>query len=151
VGAGNGEQHGFKQRAEEGDEQRDGEVCDEEGHGLFEYARFVSPEFFDSLGEGWGFWEGCAAGDEEVDHSLVVVDTDVFAADSWGGAVDLFVVAGLGVGEVCHVVVVSEREADAGGGVVVGAVDGCFAGAAGHEFALPFPFGHVGFFLGGFW
>ena len=119
-------------------------------YGLLEDVGFVVPEFFDALDEGGGFGEGCAAGDEEVDHSLVVVDTDVFAADSWGGAVDLFVVAGLGVGEVCHVVVISEREADAGGGVVVGAVDGCFAGSAGHEFALPFPFGHVGFFLGSF-
>ena len=47
--------------------------------------------------------------------------------------------------------VVSEWEAEAGGGVAVGAEDGCFAGAAGHEFSLPFPFWHVGFFLGGGW
>ena len=78
---------------------------------------------------------------------MVVVDADVFASDSWGGAVGLFVVAGLCVGEVGHIVVVSEGEADAGGGVAVGAEDGSFAGSSGHEFALPFPFGHIGFFL----
>jgi len=72
---------------------------------------------------------------------LVVVDADVFASDSWGGAVGLFVCSGLCIGEVGHVVVVSEWEADAGGGVAVGAEDGCFAGSSGHEFALPLPFG----------
>ncbi len=55
--------------------------------------------------------------------------------------------AGLCFGEVCHVVVVSEWEADAGGGVAVGAVHACFAGASRHEFALPAPFREIGFFL----
>ena len=108
---------------------------------------FVGPEFFDSFDEGGGFWEGLGAGDEEVDHSLVVVDADVFASDSWGRAEGLFVCAGLCFGEVCHVVVVSEGEADAGGGVSIGAEDGGFAGASGHEFALPAPGGEVGVFL----
>ncbi len=46
--------------------------------------------------------------------------------------------------------VVAQGEAEAGGGVAVGAEDGGFAGSSGHEFSLPFHglcFGEVGLFL----
>ncbi len=57
---------------------------------------FFGPEFFDSVDEGGGVGEVLAYGDEEVDEALVVVDSDVFGADSWGCAVGLFVGSVLG-------------------------------------------------------
>ena len=74
-----------------------GEVLVGSYWGLFEDGLFVGPEFFDSVDEGGGVWEGCATGNEEVDEAGVVVEADVFTADSWGGAEGLFVGACLGL------------------------------------------------------
>ena len=45
MGARDREQHGFKQRAEEGDEQCDGQVCDEEDHGSVSMLDFSFQSF----------------------------------------------------------------------------------------------------------
>ena len=95
----------------------------------------MSVEAVEAFGHGFGVAEREPDGGEECDEVVEVVCGDELACDGGvGDGVFVFVV-GDG-GEVSHVVVVAEWQADAGGLVAEGEVGGGFADAAGHEFAL---------------